>query len=290
MNKPLFGTAGTSESFKTMGYKSSAQVPEYTAAMGLDAFEYQCGRGVRLGQELAKTIRAGAEARGICFSLHAPYYISMSSMEEEKRLNSVNYILQSAAAVRALGGRRVIFHAGSCGKQSREEALEKALDTMARMQAALDEAGFEDITLCPETMGKVGQLGTLDEVLALCKVDKRITPCIDFGHLYARSLGADDGAEAFGRMLDRVESVLGQSRASVFHSHFSHIQFTPGGGEKCHRTFDDDDGYGPDWAPLARAIARRGWSPTFICESAGTQAKDALTMKRIYQEVLTAQG
>ena len=68
MNKPLFGTAGTSESFKTMGYKSSAQVPEYTAAMGLDAFEYQCGRGVRLGTELAKTIRAGAEARGICFS------------------------------------------------------------------------------------------------------------------------------------------------------------------------------------------------------------------------------
>ena len=130
----------------------------------------------------------------------------------------------------------------------------------------------------------------VDEVLELCTLDERLIPCIDFGHLYARSLGADDGAEAFGRMLDRVESVLGQSRASVFHSHFSHIQFTPGGGEKCHRTFDDDDGYGPDWAPLARAIARRGWSPTFICESAGTQAKDALTMKRIYQEVLTAQG
>lgn len=167
MNSPLFGTAGTSESFKAMGYKTSAQVPEYTAAMGLDAFEYQCGRGVRLGEALAKTIRAGAEARSIYFSLHAPYYISMSSMEEEKRLNSVDYILQSAAAVRALGGRRVIFHAGSCGKQSREEALAKALDTMARMQTALDEAGFEDITLCPETMGKVGQLGTLDEVLAL---------------------------------------------------------------------------------------------------------------------------
>ena len=167
MSTPLFGTAGTSESFKTMGYKTSAQVPQYTAAMGLDAFEYQCGRGVRLGEALAKTIRDGAETHGIYFSLHAPYYISMSSMEEEKRLNSVDYILQSAAAVRALGGRRVIFHAGSCGKQSREEALAKALDTMARMQSALDEAGFEDITLCPETMGKVGQLGTFDEVLAL---------------------------------------------------------------------------------------------------------------------------
>ena len=58
------------------------------------------------------------------------------------------------------------------------------------------------------------------------------------------------------------------------------------GGEKCHRTFDDDGGYGPDWVPLASEIARRGWSPTVICESAGTQAEDASIMKRIYQECL----
>ena len=103
---PRFGTAGLSDSFKASGGKTPADIARFTAGFGLTAFEYQCGRGVRLGQELAKTIRAGAEARGICFSLHAPYYISMSSMEEEKRLNSVNYILQSAAAVRALGGRR----------------------------------------------------------------------------------------------------------------------------------------------------------------------------------------
>ena len=99
--------------------------------------------------------------------------------------------------------------------------------------------------------------------------------------------GKVDSARALlERMLDRVEEALGVERASTFHSHFSHIQFTPNGGEKCHRTFDDDDGYGPDWDPLAAAIARRGWSPTFICESAGTQAEDALTMKRVYQEQL----
>lgn len=283
MNKPLFGTAGTSESFKTMGYKSSAQVPEYTVAMGLDAFEYQCGRGVRLGQELAKTIRAGAEARGICFSLHAPYYISMSSMEEEKRLNSVNYILQSAAAVRALGGRRVIFHAGSCGKQSREEALEKALDTMARMQAALDEAGFEDITLCPETMGKVGQLGTLDEVLALCKVDKRITPCIDFGHLNARDGGWIKGTEQYAFILDRMARELGDERAVNFHAHFSRIEYTTG-GEKRHLTFADTV-FGPPFEPLMELLFQRRLAPVIVCESAGTQAEDAAVMKRYYQSL-----
>ena len=178
-----FGTAGTSDSFAAQGYKSSLDVPEYTAKMGLNAFEYQCGRGVRLGLDKAARMAALAAERDILFSVHAPYYISMSSLEEDKRLNSIQYLLQSAAVCRALGGRRIIFHSGSCGKQSREAALEKALDTMRRAVAALDEAGFEDMTLCPETMGKVGQLGTLDEVLALCGVDSRITPCIDFGHL-----------------------------------------------------------------------------------------------------------
>lgn len=144
--------------------------------MGLDAFEYQCGHGVRLGLDKARQMADDAAARGILFSVHAPYYISASSLDEEKRLNSVNYLLQSAALCRALGGRRVIFHSGSCGRQSREAALEKALDTLKRAQDALDEAGFAEITLCPETMGKIGQLGTLEEVLALCGVDRRITP------------------------------------------------------------------------------------------------------------------
>ena len=187
----LFGTAGTSQSFAEQGYKNSVQVPEYTAKMGLDAFEYQCGRGVRISADRAAELGAACAEQGIVLSVHAPYYISMSSLEEEKRLHSVDYILQSCAAVKAMGGRRVIFHTGSCGKQSREAALEKALDTLTRAQKAVDEAGYGDCILCPETMGKVGQLGTLDEVLALCAVDKRITPCIDFGHLYARSRGQD---------------------------------------------------------------------------------------------------
>ena len=112
-----FGTAGTSDSFAAQGYKSSLDVPEYTAKMGLNAFEYQCGRGVRLGLDKAAKMAALAAPKDILFSVHAPYYISMSSLEEDKRLNSVNYLLQSAAVCKALGGQRVIFHSGSCGRQ-----------------------------------------------------------------------------------------------------------------------------------------------------------------------------
>ena len=171
-------------------------------------------------------------------------------------------------------------------KRTRRQAQDIALKSLREVITACDDAGYGHIALCPETMGKINQLGDLDEVLELCTLDERLVPCIDFGHLYARSLGVDDGAEAFHRMLDRVEEILGEERGSRFHSHFSHIQFTPNGGEKCHRTFADDDGYGPDWAPLAAEIARRGWAPTFICESAGTQAEDAGEMKRIYLQNL----
>ncbi len=279
-----FGTAGQSESFAAMGYKSSLEVPEYTARMGLDAFEYQCGRGVRLGQEKASQMAVLAAERDILFSVHAPYYISMSSLEEEKRLKSIDYLLQSCAACRALGGRRVIFHSGSCGKQSREAALEKALDTLRRALAALDEAGYQDMTLCPETMGKIGQLGTLEEVLALCKVDERVTPCIDFGHLNARTLGGIASKEDYAAILDRVEEALGDERAKRFHVHFSRIEYSAG-GEKRHWTFAEKQ-FGPEPEPLMELFARRGLAPVVICESAGTQAEDAQQMQRMYRAAL----
>ena len=278
-----FGTAGTSDSFAAQGYKSSLDVPEYTAKMVLNAFEYQCGRGVRLGLDKAARMAALAAERDILFSVHAPYYISMSSLEEDKRLNSIQYLLQSAAVCRALGGRRIIFHSGSCGKQSREAALEKALDTMRRAVAALDEAGFEDMTLCPETMGKVGQLGTLDEVLALCGVDSRITPCIDFGHLNARDHGFFQSIDDYDTVFRIIENEMGASRLHEFHSHFSKIEYSAG-GEKRHLTFEDTV-YGPDYEPVMELTLRHGCEPTFICESAGTQDIDAAAMFSYYRSL-----
>lgn len=282
--KIRFGTAGTSDSFTAMGYKNSLDIPAYTEKMGLDSFEYQCGHGVRLGLDKARQMADDAAARGILFSVHAPYYISASSLDEEKRLNSVNYLLQSAALCRALGGRRVIFHSGSCGRQSREAALEKALDTLKRAQDALDEAGFAEITLCPETMGKIGQLGTLEEVLALCGVDRRITPCIDFGHLNARTLGGIRSKADYAAILDRIGEVLGDARARQFHVHFSRIEYSKG-GEKRHWTFAETQ-FGPEPQPLMELLAERGFAPVIICESAGTQAEDAKTMKRFFEACL----
>jgi len=165
----------------------------------------------------------------------------------------------------------------------RREALDIARRGMTALLSVVDTAGLGHIALCPETMGKINQLGDLGEVLELCQLDERLIPCVDFGHLYARTLGELEGHDACVRMLDQMEQALGRSRVKTFHSHFSQIEFTPKGGEKCHRTFADNEGFGPDPAPLMAEIARRGWGPTFICESAGTQTDDALTMKGLYQ-------
>ncbi len=279
----LFGPAGTSDSFSKMGYKNSLQVPEYIEKMGLDCFEYQCGRGVNIGEEKAIKLGKLAANKGIKLSLHAPYYISMSSVEEEKRLNSINYILASARAVKAMGGNRIVVHTGSCGKISREHALELAIDTMKLSLDALDREGLGDIHICPETMGKVNQLGSLNEVMELCKIDERLIPCIDFGHLNAREQGIFNSIDDFDVVFKTIKNELGSERLKNFHSHFSKIEYTTG-GEKKHLTFEDKI-YGPDYRPVMELVCRYDCSPVFICESAGTQAEDAKEMKNYYDSI-----
>ena len=278
-----FGPAGNAADFP---YKTSERAPAWIAAQGLDCYEYQCGKGVHIGEESARRIGAAAELAGIVLSLHAPYFINLANPDPDSRQKTIGYITAACRAADWMGARRVVIHSGALMGRTRRQAMEIALPALSAVLAACDDAGFGHIALCPETMGKINQLGDLDEVLELCGLDERLIPCVDFGHLYARSLGREDGEEAMARILDKMAAALGQERASRFHSHFSHIEFTPKGGEKCHRTFEDDGGYGPDWTPLARQVALRSWSPTFICESAGTQARDAAEMKRIYQGLL----
>ncbi len=281
---PKFGPAGNAASFSEMGYKNSLDVPDYIVKMGLDCYEYQCGRGVNIGEEKARLLGKKASAAGIGLSLHAPYYISMSSVEEEKRKNSVNYILASARAVNAMGGNRIVVHTGSCGKISREEALALAKDTMRMALDALDSEGLSNIHICPETMGKVNQLGTLDEVLELCLLDERLIPCIDFGHLNARDLGCLKNFFDYENIFIKIRDRLGTDRLKSFHSHFSKIEYTTG-GEKRHLTFEDTV-YGPDYEPVMELVLKYGCDPTFICESAGTQAEDAKKMKDYYYSIV----
>lgn len=283
-----FGPAGGCERFAKEVKGGSAKAPAWLSQQGLTCYEYQCGKGVNIGEKTARELGENAEKAGIALSLHAPYFINLANPDPQAQQKTIGYILDSCRAASFMGATRIVIHTGALMKRTRAQALETAMTVMQQAINACDDAGFGEIHLCPETMGKIGQLGDLQEVLALCQLDARMIPCIDFGHLYARTLGQMEGDAACEQMLNLVEQQLGEQRASMFHSHFSHIEFTPNGGEKRHETFADGN-FGPQWHPLACAVARRGWTPTFICESAGTQTDDAIEMKRVYHACLLSQ-
>lgn len=277
-----FGSAGNPDRFYQEGHKASTEMPAWLMENGLSAYEYQCGNGVRITEKTAQALGEEAKKHHIALSLHSPYYISLSSVEPEKREKSVEYILASLKAADAMGATRVVVHSGSCAKISRQTAMDYAKETLKSALAAAEAAGLSHIAICPETMGKINQLGTLEEVLELCRLDERMLPTVDFGHLYARSLGDLTSKEQFAAILDALKNGLGEERARHFHCHFSPIEYTTA-GEKKHLTFAQT-AFGPDFAPLAELLAERDWSPTIISESAGTQADDALLMQNRYRQ------
>ena len=279
INFPTFGTGGNSDSFYADGKKSTVQAPEWIKLRGLDAYEFEAGNGLNAGEATLQKIGDAAREHGILMSFHTPYFISLSGTDPEKRLKSIDYISRSLRASELLGADTIVIHAGSAAKISREEAMRLASDTLYKN---LDVNGNTDIRMGIETMGKINQLGTLEEVIELCKISPKYHPVVDFGHLNARNIGnAFPDVDSYRAIFDRIANELGDEYAYNLHCHFSKIEYT-GAGEKRHLTFADTV-YGPDFEPLAEAIVREGVCPRIISESDGTQAEDALAMKKIWE-------
>ena len=278
----FFGPGGNSDAFRLAGKKSTLDAPLWVKSIGLDAYEYEAGNGLAASSAMLLEVGREAALNDIKMSFHTPYFISLSGVVEEKRLNSIRYIRESLEAAHLLGAKTIVVHTGSAAKISRDEAMRLAADTLVRTLAEVDTYG---IKIGLETMGKINQLGTLDEVLELCRIDSSFVPVVDFGHLNARDLGGVfNTCDDYLRVFDKISHVMGSYVAENLHCHFSKIEWT-GSGEKKHLTFEDEQ-YGPAFEPLMEVIAKENLSPTVICESAGTQSDDALAMKKYYLEVL----
>lgn len=279
IDRATFGTGGNSDSFYADGKKSTTQAPEWIKLRGLDAYEFEAGNGLNAGEATLKKIGDAAREHGILMSFHTPYFISLSGTVPEKRLKSIDYISRSLWASELLGADTIVIHAGSAAKITREEAMLLASDTLYKN---LEVNGETDIRMGIETMGKINQLGTLDEVIELCKISPKYHPVVDFGHLNARNVGgAFPDVDSYREVFDRIANALGDEYAYNLHCHFSKIEYTSA-GEKRHLTFADTV-YGPDFEPLAEAIIKEGVCPRIISESDGTQAEDALAMKKIWE-------
>ncbi len=275
-----FGPSGNSESFLAQKHKSTEEAALWCKNMGLDCYEYSFGRGVNLGEEKAVSIGNAFKDCGLELSVHAPYFINLATPEEEKAVNSYNYILSSAKMMKLMQGKRIVFHPAAQGKATREEAVSKTLDRIKILRDLIYENGLEDMLFCPETMGKIAQIGTIEEIAEFCKVDKCFIPTIDFGHVNAREQGSLKTVSDYKTRLEYLIGELGTEKMKHFHVHFSKIQYSAK-GEIRHLTFADTE-YGPSFEPLAEALKELDLEPVVICESAGTQAEDALFMKNVY--------
>jgi len=280
MSTPRFGPAGGSESFLSEKKHASIDAPAWLHARGLNALEVQFGRGVGMGEKTARLLGERAKENDIALSVHSPYYISLSNPDALEK--NLNYIKQSATAANWMGANKVVVHTGSTKGMTREQALDNSADTLTAALVMLNELNLSHITLCPETMGKINQLGTLSEVLELCVRLPKLAPCVDFGHLYARTLGELTTRAQFAAILDEIEATIGDDKARLLHCHFSQIEYTSGGEFK-HLKYNNGE-FGPDFALLAKLFAERKYTPTIICESAGTQAEDAAAMRDMLRE------
>lgn len=275
-----FGPSGNCESFYAEGFSHTEESASFVKNRGLDCFEYSFGRGVRMSEDKAISIGEAFEKEGVEISAHAPYFINFANPDDEMASKSYGYVLDSARMLKLMGGSRVVFHPAAQGKASREEAVALTEERLKVLRDYIYLNDLQSMKFCPETMGKLAQIGTIEEVVRFCKIDPVFIPCVDFGHVNARERGSLQSVQDYKQRLEYMLAELGRERMQHFHVHFSKIMYSAKGEVK-HLTFEDKE-YGPEFEPLAVALKELGLEPYIVSESAGTQAEDALYMKQVY--------
>ncbi len=279
-----FGPSGNSISFAEEGHSHTEEAAAFVKARGLDCYEYSFGRGIHMTEEKARAIGKTFEAAGVEISVHAPYFINFANPDDEMAEKSFGYVLDSAKMLRLLGGHRLVFHPASQGKEDRAAAVLRTLDRFKILRDKIYESGLDDLMFCPETMGKIAQIGTIEEIAKFCEVDPVFTPCVDFGHVNAREQGSLKVAVDYRVRLQYLIDRLGYDRMKHFHVHFSKIQYGAK-GELRHLTFADTV-YGPEFEPLAQVLKELNLEPYIVSESDGMQAEEAMEMKKIYERTM----
>lgn len=275
-----FGPSGFCDEFIRTN-KSTLDMPEWLKKNNLNCYELSFTNGVRLSDETAKTYGDKFKEYNIEVSVHAPYFINFANPDELAIEKSNMYIISSLQKMKFLGAKKLVFHPGTMMKMSREEAFSNTYNNIKNLIARIDEQGYSDFILCPETMGKHGQIGTVEEIAKICTIDERIIPTLDFGHINSFNGGSLKTEADFENIFNILKDYIGD-RFKKVHIHFSKIQFGKKGEIK-HLTFEDTE-YGPEFEPLSKVLKRLDIDACIICESRGAQTKDAKNMQDIYTQ------
>lgn len=245
---------------------------EWSHNFGLNAQERQMTYGARMKEEDAIIFGNLAKQFEIELSVHGPYYVVLTSEKPKVAENSIKELLKTSRLAELMNARRVVFHPGF-GRDTSQ--IIKRLNIIEKDKP-------KSVTLHPETMGKLSQLGTVDEIIEICE-NTECQPCIDFAHVYAKSLGKIKTTKDFREILIKIENRLGKKALNQLHCHFYPVEFTDK-GERVHRAITEKNVFPRfiDFAPLIKEFKMK---PYLVSESHNTQDLGALEMKNIMEKI-----
>jgi deoxyribonuclease-4 len=281
---PRFGPAGIPPIFRMLGAQSF-DVPRLLLEEDLDAFEYQAvrwGQKPQMKQEDAEHLRVEARKNDILVSLHGSYYVNLSGKREVVEA-SKRRLVACATAAQWMGAYVLVFHMGFYGHLEKSYAFKTCVEALKDIVETMNSLGIRNVKLGPETMGRVYQVGTLDEILTICEEVEQTQLVIDWSHMHARRQGRFRKVADFRAVVEEVERRLGTEAARDMHCHFSKIEYTDK-GERCHHVLDEAR-YGPDFEMLAEVIAEFKMRSVMICETPILDV-DAMKMRDTLRKIM----
>ena len=249
------------------------EAAEALAARGYRACEIGFAGGFWLDYESAPALGEALRARDVALSVHAPLAAFMGHVDRGKKFKmALGMLDHTAGLAKAVGAEVIVFHPGFLLGRERERAIADVVDQLGDLRARL-EAKDRLVPFGVEVMGRVRELGTIDDVLAIASQVDFVRPVLDFAHMHATSDGAFTDVEAFASALEATDAVI--EPEAPFHIHFSDIAYA-NRNETKHLPY----GEGTLRAePLRDALARFERPATVISESpdeASTQTISAV--------------
>ncbi|MBT3814494.1 TIM barrel protein [Candidatus Woesearchaeota archaeon] len=276
MKKLLFGTAGIPISTPD---RNTLNGVEHVRTLGLDCMELEFVHSVNISKEKAPLIKAAAEKHNVFLTCHGQYFINLSSLEVEKIEASKQRILNAARIANLCGAKSMTFHAGFYMKQDPEEVYQKIKKGVKEVVEILKKEK-NPILIRPETTGKATQWGTVEEIVRLSKEVDQVLPCIDFSHVYARSIGKINSLDDFRQILKLIEKELGRKVLDNMHIHLSGI-YHGEKGERHHLTLKESDF---NYSAVLKALKEFDCKGIVISESPVIE-KDALLLQKEFNSL-----
>ena len=240
------------------------------AAAGYDACEVGFGGGFKLDYPLAERLGAAAREHDVLLSVHAPLAGFMGHLDQGKKFRmAVGMLDHTAGLAKACGAEVIVFHPGFLLGRERQAALDAVVEQLGLLGERL-EGKDRLVPFGVEVMGRVRDLGSLDDVIELAARVPFVRPVLDFAHMHATSDGAYTDPEAFAAALEAADGVL--EPGAPFHIHFSDIAYA-NRNETKHLPYGEGT---LRVEPLGTALARFERPATVISEAPDVGSTQAI--------------